>query len=224
MLIISNTSNRAKLASEIRGNVKMKIGEGTIGEERKLSKRKPNVYVPYYSSEFRDVVNFIQKKLKKKVYLIGVRAFFERGIPLFRFTDDFDVYSPIERDERDRLIEYVRKKYEKSRHVWSKFGFTLDFEPIGRIDINVVPPSIYNESWNKEVIEINDVRVYLPPLEDIIVLKLLSPRVKDRRDVGIALRLGKARINLERLKAKAEKAGVLKKPIKTAKRYGVSVP
>lgn len=201
----------------------MKIGEDVIGKEPKPSKRKPNVYVPYYSNEFRDVVNFIQKELKRKVYLIGVRAFFERGIPLFRFTDDFDVYSPIKKDERDRLVDYVRKKYEKSKHVWSKFGFTLDFDPIGHVDINVVPPSIYDESWNKEVIEINDVRVYLPPLEDILVLKLLSPRVKDRKDVGIALRLGKERIDIERLKAKAEKAGVLKKLVKTAKRYGVSI-
>jgi len=185
--------------------------------------RSSNVYIPYYSSEFRDVVRFIQDKLKKKVYLIGVRALFERGIPLFRFTDDFDVHTPVSIDERDKLIEYIRKKYEKSRHVWSRFGFGLDFEPIGHVDVNIVPPSIYDESWERDIIEINDVKIYLPPIEDILVMKLLSPRVKDRKDVGVALRLGKDKIDTERLKIKAKKAEVIKKLIKIAKRYDVKI-
>ncbi|MBO3755241.1 MAG: hypothetical protein FGF53_10280 [Candidatus Brockarchaeota archaeon] len=185
--------------------------------------RPPSVYIPYYSDEFRDVVKFIQDVLKKKVYLIGVRALFERGIPLFRFTDDFDIHSPISTDERDKLIKYVRKKYEKSKHVWSRFGFGLDFEPIGHVDVNVIPPSIYDESWEKDLIEINAVKVYLPPAEDVLVMKLLSPRVKDRKDAGVALRLGKDKIDMERLKTKANKAGVMKKLIKIAKRYHVEI-
>lgn len=185
--------------------------------------RRPNAYVPYYSEEFRDVVRFIQEKLKQKVYLIGVRALFERGIPLFRFTDDFDIYAPLSPAQRDELISFIRKKYRKSKHVWSRFGFALDFEPIGHVDINVVPPVIYDSSWEEECIEINDVKVYLPPAEDILVMKLMSPRVKDQRDVGIALRLGRDKIDVKKLKAKAEKAGELKKLIKIAKRYHVKI-
>ena len=157
------------------------------------------------------------------MYLIGVRALFERGIPLFRFTDDFDIHAPLSADGRDELIRFVRKKYKKSKHVWSRFGFGLDFEPIGHVDVNVVPPSIYDESWERELIKINDVEVYLPPIEDILVMKLLSPRVKDRKDIGIALRLGKDKIDVEKLKVKAKKAGEMKKLIKIAKRYHVKI-
>ena len=206
---------------EISINWVRKMSKKTKPPEPKV--RPPNVYIPYYSNEFRDVVRFIQDKLKKKVYLIGVRSLFERGIPLFRFTDDFDIHAPVSMDERDKLIEYIRKKYEKSRHVWSRFGFRLDFEPIGHVDVNIVPPSIYDESWEKDIIEINDVKIYLPPIEDILVMKLLSPRVKDRKDAGIALRLGKDKIDMERLKTKAKKAEVIKKLIKIAKRYDIKI-
>lgn len=185
---------------------------------------RSNVYVPYYSEEFRDVVRYIQTRLGKKVYLIGIRAMFERGIPLWRFTDDFDVYTSLTLEERDKIIDFVRKKYDGAKHVWSRFGFGLDFDPIGHIDVNIIPPTIQDETWEKEVIEINGVQVFLPPLEDLLVLKLLSPRRKDRKDVGVALRLGKEKINVERLKAKAEKAGVSKKLTKIAKRYGVKIP
>ena len=201
-----------------------KIGKDVLGKRQKPPKvREPNLYKPYYSNEFRDVVRYIQNVLKKKVYLIGVRALFERGVPVWRFTDDFDVYSPISVDERDKVINYVRDKYEKSKHVWSRFGFALDFEPIGHIDVNIVPPNVYDESWERDAIKINDVNVFLPPLEDILIMKLLSRRTKDRKDVGVALRLGKDKIDFERLKVKAEKAGVMKKLVKVAKRYVVSL-
>jgi hypothetical protein len=200
------------------------IGRDTVKKSEKPSRvREPNLYKPYYSNEFRDVVKYIQEVFKKKVYLIGIRALFERGVPVWRFTDDFDVYTPLNKDERDKIIAYVREKYEKSKHVWSKFGFALDFEPIGHIDINIIPPSIYDETWEEDVIRINDVNVYLPPLEDILIMKLLSPRIKDRKDVGVALRLGRDKIDFERLKAKAERAGVTKKLVKVAKRYAVSL-
>jgi len=197
-----------------------------IGEAGGMSsgpKAKSNAYIPYYSSEFRDVVQYIQTELGKKVYLIGVRAMFERGIPLWRFTDDFDIYTPLTKEERDKTINFTRKRYGGAKHVWSKFGFGLDFDPIGHIDINIVPPTILDESWGKKAIEINGVQVYLPPLEDILVMKLLSPRRKDTKDVGVALRIGKEKINFEELKAKAEKAGVNKKLLKVAKRYGVEL-
>lgn len=181
-----------------------------------------NVYVPYYSDEFRDVVEYIQVKLKKKVYLIGVRALFERGVPLFRFTEDFDIYTPISKNERDKLINFIRKKYKLSKELWSKFGFELDFHPIGHVDVNVIQPSVYDESWEKDMIKINGVILFLPPIEDIVIMKLLSPRRKDRKDVGVALRLGKDKVDFDRLKIKAKKAGVEKELIKIAKRYGVN--
>jgi len=198
------------------------------GDDRPSASRGPevrsNVYVPYYSNEFRGVIRYIQTKLGKKVYLIGIRAMFEGGIPLWRFTDDFDVYTPLSLEERDKIIDFARKKYDGAKHVWSRFGFGLDFDPIGHIDVNIVPPTIQDELWEKEAIEINGVQVFLPPLEDLLVLKLLLPRHKDRKDVGVALRLGKEKINLERLRAKAERAGVSKKLTKIAKRYGIKIP
>jgi len=218
-------SKRKRVPKQLNGSVKgkLKAKAKRLPAHTEPNVKPPNAYVPYYSSEFRDVVHYIQTELDKKVYLIGIRAMFERGVPLWRFTDDFDVYAPLTIQERDKIISFVREKYEGAKHVWSKFGFGLDFDPIGHIDVNIVPPAVYDESWEKEAIEINGVQVFLPPLEDIIVLKLLSPRRKDAKDVGVALKLGKEKINLEKLKAKAEKAGVSKKLTKIAKRYGVAL-
>jgi len=200
-----------------------KIGKSVLKKPSKPKVKERNVYVPYYSEEFRDIVRYIQTKLNKKVYLIGIRALFERGVPLFRFTDDFDIHTPITRDERDRIINFVRKKYERSKEIWSKFGFALDFYPVGHIDVNVIPPTVYDESWERDRIKINDVTVFLPPIEDVIVMKLLSPRRKDRKDVGITLTLGRDHIDFDRLKVKVKKAGVEKKLVRTAKRYGIEL-
>ena len=186
-------------------------------------KARSNVYVPYYSSEFKDIVQFIQTELRRKVYLIGIRAMFERGVPLWRFTDDFDVYTPLTEEERDRIIDFARGKYEGAKHVWSRFGFSLDFDPIGHVDVNIVPPTVQDETWDRDAVKINGVQVFLPPLEDILVMKLLSPRRKDLKDAGVALRLGREKVNFERLKARAEKAGVAKKLLKVAQRYGVEL-
>ena len=73
------------------------------------------------------------------------------------------------------------------------------------------------------MIEINGVKIFLPPLEDIIILKLLSPRKKDKKDVGYALRLGTKKIDLKNLMNKARKVGVEKKLIRLAKRYEVDL-
>jgi len=206
----------AGLRGYLRGNRSSK-------PEASGAKVSSNVYVPYYSREFKEVVEYIQTRMGKKVYLIGIRAMFERGVPLWRFTDDFDIYTPLTPEERDETIDHVRGKYEGASHIWSRFGFGLNFDPIGHIDVNVIPPDILDESWEEEAIEINRVQVFLPPLEDLLVLKLLSPRRKDAKDVGVALRLGREKIDLGRLKARAEKAGVRRKLTKIAKRYGVDL-
>ena len=198
-------------------------GNRSSKPEASGAKVSSNVYVPYYSREFKEVVEYIQTRMGKKVYLIGIRAMFERGVPLWRFTDDFDIYTPLTPEERDETIDHVRGKYEGASHIWSRFGFGLNFDPIGHIDVNIIPPDILDESWEEEAIEINRVQVFLPPLEDLLVLKLLSPRRKDAKDVGVALRLGREKIDLGRLKARAEKAGVRRKLTKIAKRYGVDL-
>ncbi len=43
------------------------------------------------------------------------------------------------------------------------------------------------------------------------------------KDVGVVLRLGRNKIDLDRLKETAERAGVIKKLLGVAKRYGVSL-
>ena len=198
-----------------------KIGKSVLKRVPKPKVRRRNVYVPYYSDEFRDVVRYIQTKLKKRVYLIGLRALYERGVPAYRLTEDFDIYAPMTKEERNDIIKHVRKRYESSKERWTDFGFTLDFDPIGHVDVNIAPLKVYDNSWDKEAVEINDVIVYLPPIEDLLVLKLLSPRRLDRKDVGVALLHARDKIDFDRLKTKAQKVGVEKKLVKIAKRYGV---
>jgi len=62
-------------------------------------------------------------------------------------------------------------------------------------------------SWEKEPIEINGVQVFLPPPEDTIVLKLLSPRRKDAGDDGVALGQRKEKISLETWFMKSSEVG-----------------
>ncbi|NVM30747.1 MAG: hypothetical protein HWN65_18040 [Candidatus Helarchaeota archaeon] len=189
-------------------------------------KKKRNTYTPYYSEEFRDVVKFIQNKLKKNVYLIGIRAMYERGVPAYRLTEDFDIHTPLTKEERDEIIDYVRDHYKKAKHVWRKFGFGLDFYPIGRLhhmDVNIISPLIFDSSWEEEEVEINGVNIFLPPLEDLIILKVLSPRKKDQKDVGVALRLALKKINIDLLLRKAEKVRVEAKLKRLAKKYQVDI-
>ncbi len=199
------------------------VGKSDLESKPKIKTK--NVYIPYYSEEFKDIIKYIQNELKKNAYLIGVRAMYERGIPAYRLTEDFDIYTPLTTTERDAIIDYVRKKYIKSKEIWKKFGFGLDFYPIGRfhyVDVKIISPHIFDESWEEEMIEINGVKVFLPPLEDLLILKLISPRKKDEKDVGAALNLSLKKINLEKLRTKARKVGVEKKLIRFAKNYGVS--
>ncbi|MFX1298993.1 MAG: DUF6036 family nucleotidyltransferase [Promethearchaeota archaeon] len=196
-------------------------------ESNKISKkRKNNSYIPYYSEEFRDIVRFIQDTLKKYVYLAGVRAMFEHGIPVHRMTQDFDVYAIITTAERDEVTKYIRKKYETSKHIWRKFGFGINFYPTGRVshlDVNTIRPKIMDESWEEELLSINGVDVYLPPLEDLIALKMQAGRKKDIDDITHTFHTSLELVHIEQLKQKAIQLNVLKKLIKLAKKYGVSL-
>ena len=88
-------------------------------------KRKPNHIPIYYSEEFCDLVHFIKQETEVDVYLTGLRAMLEHGMPAHRLTEDFDIYALITQANRDKVTNYVRNKYPKSKHIWKKWDSAL---------------------------------------------------------------------------------------------------
>ena len=60
-------------------------------------------------------VDFISKQLMKRVYLIGIRALYEQGVPIYRGTEGIDLYSPISVEERDELGKFLRKRLQEQQ-------------------------------------------------------------------------------------------------------------
>ena len=58
---------------------------------------------------------------------------------------------------------------------------------------------MYDEKWDKRSIRINKVDVYIPPLEDIVVMKLLAGRPKDMKDIKHVFRTSWPRLDKDRL-------------------------
>jgi hypothetical protein len=153
-----------------------------------------------YDGRFREAVEFIEKKLKKKVYMIGSNAIHEYGLPIWRHIEDFDLYAPLTPRERNRLSMYMRRQQKNN----SSSLTGLKFHLIGDTVTEFITP-IRESTWDERSIEVKGCKVYLPPLEDLILLKLISPRTKDRQDAELALLLGKKKIDFDKLTNRHQK-------------------
>ncbi|UCH01690.1 MAG: hypothetical protein JSV20_07545 [Candidatus Bathyarchaeota archaeon] len=153
---------------------------------------------------FREAVEFIENKLKKKVYMIGSNAIHEYGLPIWRPIEDFDLYVPLTPRERNRLIMYMRRR--QISYPSSLTG--LKFHLIGDTITEFITP-VRESSWDERSIEVKGCKVYLPPLEDLILLKLISPRIKDRQDTELALLFGNKKIDFDKLTKRHKKVGTL---------------
>lgn len=180
---------------------------------------KPTTYSIYWSPESMSAVDFISKQLKKRVYLIGIRALYEQGVPIYRGTEEIDLYSPISVEERDELGKFLRKRFAGTAEYWRKFGTAFIFPSGDELDINRAV-EMHDEKWDKRSIRINNVDVYIPPLEDIVAMKLLAGRPKDMKDIKHVFRTSWPRLDKDRLLRQAAKVQADRKLGKLAKSLG----
>ncbi|MHB8565586.1 MAG: DUF6036 family nucleotidyltransferase [Nitrososphaerales archaeon] len=79
---------------------------------------------------------------------------------------------------------------------------------------------MHDSEWDKKSVKISQsgLTVYLPPLEDIVLMKLIAGRSKDMTDLKHILSTGRDKIDKERLLEKAKNAGFEKKIVSLLKR------
>ncbi len=153
-----------------------------------------------------------------KVFLIGARALLLHGINIGRETRDWNltITSPFTKDVRDTITNVLRSKGFKVQ--WRKWGLLVEDDI--HVDINYAP-LILDEEWIKRSKDICD-NVYLPSLEDLVILKLMSGEKKDISDVKRVIAQVK-NIDLNYLLKRASEAGLEKELTKILRRMGVRI-
>jgi hypothetical protein len=169
-------------------------------------------YTQYWAPEALDALCYIMERFKKKVYLRGIRAAYEHGIPIFRQTVDLDVFSPISGDERDELSEYIQVNYPKTTGQWKWYGVQYHFrDRDDRLDLataNSIFAEFYDGSWDQRTVQVlGGVPLNLPPLEDLVIMKLVAGRAKDIADLRRIIALGWSKLDRAKLLSKASKTG-----------------
>jgi hypothetical protein len=177
------------------------------------------LFVTHIAPEFLRVSELISEKFGKDVYLIGIRDVYEQGVKPWRVTEDYDIYSPLTKEQRDALSEEIKKRFGGS-YQWTSFGviYRLGNE---EVDINFTNP-IPDEELRKRARRITG-NIYAVSIEDLIIMKLTSNRRKDLIDAGKILRNAWGKYNPDLLVEEARRAGVSKKLLKTSKKYGLEL-
>ena len=182
----------------------------------------------YWFPESIKAIEFITNHFKKKVYLVGVRAVYERGVPIFRTTADLDIYSPLNKKERDELGRFLRKSYPKTAEYWRWFGVAYQFPDTNeKLDLGTsssVFDDLYEKDWDEDFIKIGNFTIYIPPIEDVIVMKLVAGRSKDIGDLKRILKFTWNKLNKEKLLRKARKTGYEKKLLSFARKLKLEIP
>jgi hypothetical protein len=106
-------------------------------------------YTLYWPPESLSAIDFIANRLKKHVYLIGIRALYEQNVPIYRGTEDIDLYSPITIDERNELRKFLEKGFPGTAEYWRKFGIAFIFPSRAKLDINRAV-ELYDKTWGQK--------------------------------------------------------------------------
>ena len=189
---------------------------------RSKSTSSTNNYALYWPPEALRTIDFLANRLKKRVYLIGIRALYEQKVPIYRGTEEIDLYSPISVEERNELGKFLRKEFAGTAEYRRKFGTTFIFPSGAEIDVNRAV-ELYDEIWDNKKMKINDAEIYFPPVEDIIAMKILAGRPKDLKDIKHTFRTSWTSLDKERMFQKAVKVGAEKKLAKIARSSGYKV-
>lgn len=174
-----------------------------------------NFYSVYWPPEALDAIKFIHQKFHKDIWMLGVRALYAQGVPVYRGTEDIDIYSPITKQERDELTSHLRRRYGHVSARWTSFGVSYTFPSGYKLDVNITNKYIKTQILSRSRLRIGDTYIYVPSTEDVLILKLLAPQEKHLRDVRHTLRT--LSLNIDLLLSKAKIAGVEKKLLREIK-------
>jgi len=163
-------------------------------------------------------VKYISKLLGKElgvaVYIIGARSLAIHKVDIGRETRDWDItidkpFTPV---LRDKITKILRSRGFKVQ--WRKWGFLVENDI--HIDINY-SPLIMDEEFKARSHRVAD-NLFLPSIEDIVVLKLISGERKDINDLKKILMQSWNRIDKEYLYKRVKQAGLLKELEKIIRR------
>ena len=152
-----------------------------------------------------------------KIFVIGARSLMAHGVELGRETRDWDVVidKPFTPEMRDAITRELRSRGFKVQ--WRKWGFLVENDI--HVDINYAPLTLDEEfvHRSRRLAE----NLFLPSLEDIIVLKLMSGERKDIADLKKILSQVWHRLDREYLYSRARQAGLEEELIKLLGRLGL---
>ncbi|MGA2875095.1 MAG: DUF6036 family nucleotidyltransferase [Nitrososphaerales archaeon] len=185
------------------------------GRGTKRSQLETNSFSTFnLSREALDVICYIQEEFQKPVWLLGLHGLYCRGVPYHRTAEDITIYSPITKPERSELDDYLRNKYSKIVGRRSDRGTTYSFPHsclliVNRVDVYIETYcSSSPESLEQNRVEIaKGVYVQVPQVEDLVIMKLMTGRTKDLRDIRHALRTTRSRIDMNNLESRAREVG-----------------
>jgi len=159
----------------------------------------------------------VLNSLGLKVFIIGARSILIHGVDLGRETRDWDIaidksFTPELRDKITRLLRNMGFKVQ-----WRKWGFLVSNDV--HVDINYAPLILDEEFINRS--RVIEESVYVPCLEDIIVLKLMSSEKKDIADLKRVLHQSWGRLDKDYLYMRVKQTGLEREFNRLLKRLGL---
>jgi hypothetical protein len=163
------------------------------------------------------VIARILGELGIRVLIIGARSLVMHRVNLGRETRDWDVTldKPFTPELRDAITRELRSRGFKVQ--WRKWGLLVEDDI--HVDINYAPLTL-DEEFIMRSKKIAD-NLYLPSLEDIIILKLMSGERKDITDLKRILNQEWHLLDKEYLYKRARQAGLEKELNKLTRRLGL---
>ena len=139
------------------------------------------------SSDFKELLKLFEK-YKVRYLIVGGYAVMKYTEP--RFTKDLDIFIAIDQDNANRVYLALQEFGAPLEDLFPKdFAHSGYFYQMGRpplrVDIMMSIPGIeFDEAWkNREIVELNDLKVLFISKRDLIRAKEASGRAQDKIDV-----------------------------------------
>ena len=163
------------------------------------------------------VVAEVLSRLGLRVFVIGARSVVIHGVDLGRETRDWDIVidKPFTPELRDAITRELRSRGFKVQ--WRKWGFLVEDD--AHIDINYAPLTL-DQEFIKRSKNISK-NLWLPSLEDLVILKIMSNEKKDVNDVKRILTQTWHILDKEYLYKRARQAGLEKELKRILARLGL---
>ena len=181
------------------------------------SSREENVEKAIGLSSTLILLSRILSRLGLRVFLVGARSIMIHGVNLGRETRGWDVIvdKHFTSELRDALTEELRAMGFKVQ--WRKLGLLVKDDI--HVDINYAPLILDEEFVARSRLIAEN--MYLPSLEDLVILKLMSGERKDIGDLKRILHQRWSSLDREYVYKRARQAGLEKNLDRILRRLGL---